>query len=150
MSELLTDPTAEDLRSDKLRWLLDFWNELRGTREMPARADFSPADMVSCLPNISLVDVEYNPQRFRTRLVGTGIVEESGIDLTGKYYDQMPNPEGIISRGAWVVKNRKPCYATGLPLVWASRDFNSYSVLVMPLSGDGNQVDMLLLYVDFG
>ncbi len=150
MSEFFADPTPEDLPTEKLRWMLEFWKGLCGGREMPARADFSPADMVSLLPYIGLVDVEHNPQRFRARLAGTGIVEETGIDLTGVYYDQMPSPEEIVSRAAWVVENRKPCYAEGLPMSWASKEFTSYAVLVMPLSGDGKQVDMLLIYVDFG
>lgn len=149
MSEFITDPSAEDLPSEELRWLLAFWNELRGTREMPARADFSPADMVPLLPYIGLVDVEHDPQRFRTRLAGTGIVQETGADWTGVYYDEMLNSEEISHRAAWVTENRQPCFANDLPLSWASRDFTSYRVLVMPLSADGEQVDMLLIYVDF-
>lgn len=149
MSEFIADPSPEDLPTEDLRWLLAFWNELRGTREMPSRADFSPADMVPYLPYIGLADVEHDPQRFRTRLAGTGIVTECGVDLTGVYYDQMPNPEGIVRRAAWVAENRRPCFAHDLPLTWASRDFSSYATLIMPLSADGKQVDMLLNYVAF-
>lgn len=150
MDNFIAGPLLEDLPTENLRWMLSFWNNLRGHRDMPARSDFSPEQMVPMLPYVSLIDVERDPQRFRIRLVGTGIVAESGVDLTGKYYDELQNPENLLERSAWVAENRQSYYAHGLPLDWASQDFNSYAVLVMPLSGDGEHVDMFLGYMAFG
>jgi hypothetical protein len=146
MSKFVADPSSEDLPTKDLRWLLAFWNELRGTRELPARADFTPADLVPYLPMLLLSDVEEDPQRFRMRLMGTGIVAATGVDLTGRYYDEVPGTEEAIRRHEWIVENRKPYFAYDLPLTWASRDFSSYMGLAMPLSVDGSRVDMILMY----
>lgn len=150
MDNFIGGPSLEDLPTEDLRWMLGFWNNLRGDRDMPARSDFSPADMVPLLPYISLIDVESDPQRFRIRLVGTGIVAESGVDLTGHYQDELKKTEKVIERCDWMVKNRQPLYAQNVPLDWASLDFSSYGILMMPLSADGENVDMLLGFVDFG
>lgn len=149
MDNFIADPSLEDLSTEKMRWMLKFWNDLRGARAMPARADFSPADMVPMLPFVTLTDVERDPLRFKARLVGTGIVAESGVDPTGKYYEELRNSDKLIERSTWVAENRQTYFARDLPLDWASLDFNSYSALVMPLSSDGDHVDMMLGFVDF-
>lgn len=116
---------------------------------MPARADFTPAQLVPYLPRIMLTDVEHDPLRFRARLVGTGIVADSGADPTGQYYEDVPHSDEIIRRKQWVVENRKPNFAHDLPLVWASNNFSTYSALVMPLSESGEIVDMIFSYFRF-
>ena len=83
------------------------------------------------------------------RLVGTGIVSESGIDLTGRYYDELPKIDDLIERNKWAVENRCPFFAHSIPLGWASRDFSSYSGLLLPLSTTGEHVDMTLAYIVF-
>lgn len=149
MNGLVKGPAPEDLPTEEFRWLLAFWDDLRGSREMPARADFKPEQLVPYLSGIMLTDVEYDPLRFRARLVGTGIVADSGADPTGQYYDDLPASDEIILRKQWVVENRKPYFANNLPLDWASNKFSTYSVLVMPLSADGKLVDMIMSYLRF-
>lgn len=150
MDSFIGSPSVEDMPTENLRWMLNFWNNLRGDRRMPARSDFSPVQMVPMLPQVSLTDVESDPPRFRARLVGTGIVTETGVDVTGKYFDELPNSEKLIERCVWVTENRQAYFAHTLPLVWASQEFTSYSALAMPLSSDGENVDMLLGFLDFG
>lgn len=149
MNGLVNSPAPEDLPTEEFRWLLTFWNDLRGSREMPSRADFTPAQLVRYLPGIMLTDVEHDPLRFRVRLVGTGIVAETGVDLTGQYYDQVEGGEDATGRHEWVEANRVPYFASDMPLTWASNKFNTYSVLVMPLSTDGDIVDKVLSYICF-
>ncbi len=149
MNDFVASPVPEDLPTEDFRWLMAFWNDLRGSRDMPARSDFTPAQLVPYLPRIVLTDVEHEPLRFRARLVGTGIVADSGTDPTGRYYEDLPGSEDVVRRHAWVVANRKPYFAHDIPLVWASNKFNTYSVLVMPLSADGDSIDMMLSYLRF-
>ena len=149
MGDFVASPAPEDLPTEDFRWLMTFWNDLRGSRDMPARSDFTPAQLVPYLPRIMLTDVEHDPLRFRARLVGTGIVADSGIDLTGRYYEDLPGSEDVVERKTWVVANRRPYFAHDMPLVWVSNNFNTYSVLVMPLSEDGDSIDMMFSYLRF-
>jgi hypothetical protein len=79
---------SAEMREPKLRVLLAYWNDKRGTRAMPARADIDPLDVPPILPNIVLVDVTGDPPRFRFRVVGTDIVFRYGAELTGRDLEQ--------------------------------------------------------------
>ncbi len=61
--------TPDDL-SEEQAALYDYWNKIRGSRKMPARADFDPIDLPKIIPFLSLEDVLYDPVRFQIRLVG--------------------------------------------------------------------------------
>ncbi|HEV8389404.1 MAG TPA: hypothetical protein VGQ35_06165 [Dongiaceae bacterium] len=41
------------------------------------------------LPYLLISDVEHNPFRIRYRLVGTKVVEATGMDFTGRYLDEL-------------------------------------------------------------
>ena len=82
----------EDIQSDRLRRLYDYWQSKRGSRKFPARADLDPTEFRYILGNIAMADVERGPLRFRFRLVGTEIVQRDGTDLTGRYTDDHPLP----------------------------------------------------------
>ncbi len=63
---------------------------------MPSRRDLNPADIVTMLPHICLVDVDDRTKRYRIRLVGTETVKALGADITGKYLDQYPGIENHL------------------------------------------------------
>ena len=71
------------------RQLYDYWVKSAGTRDMPARADISPADFPRLLPNVSLIDIEDNPLRFRVRLAGTRVREIYDREVTGLYLNDI-------------------------------------------------------------
>jgi|SRR6185312_11359476 len=85
------DGTPYDFRSDAiLRGALDYWQRKCGERTMPRRSDIDPAELPFwLLPHVELVDVVENARRFRYRLVGTAIVGACGVELTGKYVDDV-------------------------------------------------------------
>lgn len=48
------------------------------------------------LPYLALVDVTHGGTRFRFRLVGSGLAEHAGLDLTGSYIDDLrPNADYV-------------------------------------------------------
>lgn len=76
-----------------LQRLQAYWEEKRGGRPYPGRADIDPLELRFIIGHLILVDIEPVPLRFRYRLFGTAIVQRQGFDMTGKYLDQHPWPE---------------------------------------------------------
>lgn len=140
------------IRQTELAALYQFWVDKKASLgKIPSRADFSPLELTRLLPHIALVDVDYSTStpEFTFRLCGTQIAEDSGVDLTGKTWSQFPNSEEVIQRAVKLTKNLKPYYASNLQAKWAPKNFHHYSVLALPLSADGNVVDMILAGVMF-
>jgi hypothetical protein len=141
----------EDITSEKLRRLFDYWDGKRGDRPLPARGDLDPVDFHYALANVALINVLRDPLRFRFRLVGTEIVRRDGTDLTGKYIDDHPLPE----YRALLRQTYGDIVAGGTPAVFRrerlmDEKLRQYEVLYLPLAADGVSVDMLLLVaIDF-
>lgn len=152
--------TALDARG---RRLFEYWREKRGARKMPARADIEPADIPELLPDITLVDVLGEAPHFRYRLVGTRQVAARGLDPTGR-----PVGEGHLGRDIpgmreQVLDNYRRVSDGGRPLfrdtsiaghdnrgdiLLGGRLIARFS-LFLPLSSDGTNVDMVLVYSRF-
>lgn len=137
------------VRHADLRRLLADWESWRGKRCMPARADFQPEDLRYLLGNLFLLDVV--PQadglpRLRYRLFGSAVARYRGYDLTGRFLDQHPD----ASFAAAASQAYAPVLAARRPL-WADVNGRSaagllfgFEALVLPLSSDGENVDMVL------
>lgn len=121
---------------------------------MPARLDLDPLDIPSLLPNLILIDVERGDEpagmRFRFRLYGTDVCAIRGADLTGRYIDEPGITylrDAAILSYKKIVAERTPVYESHpFPLNAAYPGYvGAYHRLVLPLSSDGAQVDMLLI-----
>ena len=129
-----------------LQRLFDYWGSKRGARGMPARADIDPLELGFIIGNVILVDViEGDPPRFRIRLHGTNLVERAGYELTGRFLDELPQPEfRELTRLSFT-----RVAETGEPLR-LRRDrmldgrSRRYETIILPLSSEGTRVDMLL------
>ena len=133
---------------------LAYWERLRGARAMPSRADMSPVDMLSFLPNVILVDVMAEPMDFRYRLVGTKVtLQMLHTDNTGKtmreldFKGQGPDSK-IFKNCAKVVETRQPL-AGQTPYAGKNSDFKATEDIIMPLSEDGETVNMLFVTCEF-
>jgi hypothetical protein len=141
---------VEQLRRPMLRRLYEYWDDKRGAREFPGRPDIDPIEMRFALGNISLVDVLYEPMRFRYRLHGTIIAERVGIDMTGRFVDEIPEP----ARRSFVEENFRTVVMTRLPLartgerVLDERLWN-FDSIVLPLGLADGVINMLLLCVEY-
>jgi len=68
----------------------DHWHDLRGDRDIPLFADFRISKVPrKSIPYLCFLDVEYNPRRYKYRLIGTSIQAAYGADLKGKYIEDM-------------------------------------------------------------
>lgn len=142
------DFANDDLPDRKLKALHAIWLSKHEGRRLPRREDFDPVDLPpTLLPWMTIFDVE--GERFRIRLVGTGIVEALGQDTTGRYLDELPNTDMLHARARWAVENARPFYVPDLTMVWDDDRWGRYSVLCAPLASDGAHVDKLLYLMSF-
>ena len=143
------DFTIEDLISDSHRSLYAWFTTFSERDTLPSRADFEPLDFPTSLQHLVLVDVEQDPVRYRARLVVTAIPEARGLDATGDYYDETTGTEEAIARAGAAVKSGKPSFYTNQPMTWSPKDYKRYSVLTLPMSSDGNTVDVIMCCLNF-
>lgn len=148
MSEAAVMPPSfrDQIRHPDLLRLYDYWATRRRGRSFPARADLDPVEFRFALGNVTLIDVLYEPLRFRFRLVGTLMAQRMGWDLTGKMVDEIPDAsyrDSVIQGFRKVVETRRP------NMTLYERDVDGkprrFQVLRLPLATDGETIDMLLL-----
>jgi hypothetical protein len=131
----------------------DYWSALCRQRPMPSRKDIDPLEIApSHLPNVMLIEVFHDPRRYRYRLVGTNVVEASGKNRTGRYFDDV----NFFKIHPLVMQQYDRIVETGQPLYSLEpftnlRTGSNYDVdrLLLPLSTDGKQVDMVMVFFKF-
>lgn len=133
-------------QNPKLHGLVRYWEEKRGTRPMPSRADIDPLELGEHMGNLILIDVEHEPVRLRYRLVGTNITAAMARDSTGKYYDEIyaeENLKHIYASFHWIFEHKAPLRTHG-QAYYPDKNFYDYEALNLPLSDDGETVNMVL------
>jgi len=127
----------------------DYWATLCGNRQMPARRDIDPLQVPrGYLPNLMLVDILHDPQRYRYRLVGSHIVAATGENRTGRFFDEVrffQDHPGVLPQYETVVKTLQPVYSLEPFTNFISQSAYEVDCLILPLSDDGQRVDTLLV-----
>jgi hypothetical protein len=134
------------LKSNELKALEAYWRSKQHGDGLPARRDIDPWEMRTFLPQVFLIDVTQNPLRFWFRLVGTGVAEDYGEDITGRYVDEIDlsdAQEQVLDDYRRAVRGARRVYAR-LDYVKDNGQRVTYERLLLPLSSDGETVDMLL------
>lgn len=135
-----------------------YWNEKRGSRPMPARADIDPVDLVPYLPTIMLVDVRPPALHHRRsitggpvyvyRLVGTAEVDMRGQDPTGHQVETHGVGESLLAAmGNYdqVYESRAPWF-DAYETLHTDRFIRDGESVFLPLSKNGQDVDMILVF----
>ncbi len=140
------------LRSPTNQMSLAYWEEIRGDRAMPARADLQPQEMVPFLRCVILLDVLREPLDFRYRLIGTKVTQEMiHNDHTGRKMTEIPHQSPasrIFSNCRHVVETCRPIGGQ-TPYVGPNADYKLTEDGIMPRSEDGETVNMLFVTADF-
>jgi len=135
---LQTDFSRDSLARDYAKELYDYWCEARGAARLPPVDALDPTKLPrSCLPYLSVLEVEDSPLRLRSRLVGTALVDQIGVNQTGRYIDEQPGMEAQRARLEWCVREKRP-YLTDAALSFAPNDYKRYQVLILPF-GDSER-----------
>jgi len=129
-----------------LQRLYQDWDDRRRGREFPARSDFDPRELKYVLGNLALIDVLRDPLRFRFRLHPTNMVARLGVDLTGKFIDELADRHHfLLAREHFtvVVETRLPAVRNRHGVKTDHQVWNC-EILVLPLSETGSNIDMLM------
>ena len=141
----------EELRSGMVRSVHRWWLE-KSAGDIPDRADLDPADLKRLLPNLFIVDVEHAPFRIRYRLMGTRAIEATGMDLTGRYLDELVLPTDL---GEPWMEHYHRAYQTRRPVLGASEAPTTsggrftYAFGIFPLRKGGTTVEQFLAIEDY-
>lgn len=150
--------TAFDLNAATplLRQAYAYWDSKCAGRDMPARRDLDPAEMMPLLPYLVLMDVQRHAKPgwaldFRYRLIGTHADLMMNGRYTGKSMSDLPHqqPGSRIWQSLETVTLARTPRVNRVPYVGPHKDFISVVDMVMPLSSDGKTVDMLFCIIDF-
>lgn len=113
MPERLPTPIGDgrELKDIRLRILLDLWRGASRRGLMPTKDFIEPGRLGDLMGWIFLYRVERDPLRFLYLLCGPKTVRRIGLDLTGTYVDEHPQPEaraGILAMLTAVAATGRP------------------------------------------
>ncbi len=135
------------VRHKKTERLLDYYIDIHPGSCLPGRADINPMAIPTILSNITLMDVQKKPCRFKYRVAGSSIYDQWGIDPTGLYLDEFMGSSVTIHPyidRKTVLKTGLPVYRYGLPDIEFLTSYANMEYLHLPLASDGTNVDMIL------
>lgn len=140
-------PPSLGIRDVRLTRLLADWEARRRGRAFPSRADFTPHDVKYLIGNLSLLDVVYAPLRFRYRIHATRLAQRVGVELTGKWVDEIPNPvhaAGACGHFTEVIEQRTPIVYRRVAEFVTDNLPHDCEILALPLAADGRTIDMMM------
>ena len=149
---IVSDMPIPDHAHAGVKELYRYWQSVAPEGKLPGRQHIDPADIVSLLPNIWLLDVHREPLRFWRRLIGTKIEEFSGRNLTGGWvHDEMEETKlsDVQKFMVDVVETKLPDWRRKRPSISDHKDYAELERLFLPLASDGETVDMILAITVF-
>ena len=138
---------------DVLAELHGYWDERRGERSFPARADIDPIHIPALLEHLLLVDVLDGPLDLRYRLVGGHIVQYAGHNFQGRTARDLVasgNPlekdlhAKALDLGELVATRQNPVAAHLRYHAVKSDTTKHIQMLLLPLGEQGSRVNMIL------
>ncbi len=133
----------------KLGMFLNYWNKKRGDRPMPTREEMDPLEIPDLLSGICILEPQYNGpkiDRVRFRLAGTSLYRMAGIELTGRYVDEVvPSPiyKRIHAQFIEVAEHLKPVFRR---FEWPSNPWSGiiYERVLVPLENQDGRPKFLM------
>lgn len=147
--DLFIDPLLS-FQDGRLREMLAYWEGKRAGRPFPARADVSPADIVSHLPSLFLIDVAapaLNLADFRVRLMGTALNDLFARDFTGRTLEGEMQPRSAAAIGkafGIVCQLRRPLRLYGQAVFAKAHPATAIEAVLLPLTTGSGSVDMVM------
>lgn len=101
-----------DFRHSPLQQLFNYWNDKRQQKLLPCRDVIDPLELRFVLGNVLLAEIVRGERlRFRYRLWGSNLTEDYGVEMTGRYVDEL-QPAALAVR---VQQTYLAAMTTGLP-----------------------------------
>jgi hypothetical protein len=126
-----------------------YWRGKAAARRLPSRADIEPTEIPALLPDVMLVE-RHADGRYRYRLIGTENARAQGINATGRFLDEvLPGPDyaaHVLALYDECVTQRRALYFECLFFSPSRPEPERHTkVLFMPLSADGETVNMIFV-----
>lgn len=139
-------PAIDDARLQEAH---RYWRRMLGGRAVPRRRDLDPAAIPTLLPHVMLVEVQEGG-RYRYRLIGTENQTAHGINATGRFLDEvLPGPDyaaHVLALYDKCAETHRPLYSECLFFPPGGHEPERHTkVLFMPLSADGETVNMIFV-----
>jgi hypothetical protein len=142
----IVEPQDEPV--SKYLWDLHiYWRSKRGGAFAPAWSAIGVAEMRPWLNYLALVDVVGEEPRFRCRLFSTALVRAYGADITGRWMDECDLNFVLfvlIAQMARVVSEKRPNTLRARFTKNTDGRYLDYERMALPLSDDGEHVNMIL------
>lgn len=142
-----TDYPPPQHLAPRLQRVFAYWQSLkRGGNDIPFSDDVTFSAMRDLAQDALLITAFETPLRFRFDLIGANVAKRSGMEILGKFADEVELGaplDSIAAQCLAAVKKRAPTYYRHEKAGPGSR---TYRRLVLPLWGNG-RVDMLLAAV---
>jgi hypothetical protein len=129
-------------RADRITDVRKYWNDLRGDRAFPSRAEIDPVALKQHLPYLSIAEIQPEPFRIRYRLVGTEVARFYNGEMRGRWVNELgdiwPAQDVIDVTEAFakLCRERVPLFALSL-IMWEGHLNNVFELARFPLSEDG-------------
>jgi len=137
---------------ERVRALYRYWDGKRNGRLMPSRADLDPLEIPKYLPDICLVDVVSDARKYVYRLIGTNEAAMRGRDPTGMAVGEGyfgTSKESVFLNYDGVARTRAPRIDRD-PSITSDDRFIQHESIFLPLSDDGEIVNMILVFTVYG
>jgi hypothetical protein len=149
LSGILNEINPVELENPTLAFLKSYWDAKRGDRAMPARADIKPSEMKEHLGWVIVLDALPGFADFRYRTIGTRVTQYFLADATGKTLTEAFEPYGEGAVKGVIAVHRKTAADKVVVRAyggagWLGRSFLDFDALYLPLSDDGETVNMIL------
>jgi len=131
--------------------LIACWNEIRGARAMPTRAELNPFVLRASLRFTQLFDILDGGRDFRFRVFGSGIAEVSGLQVTGKCLSELEHDQmrtRIVASLCRVMETRAPARMTAEHCALEHLAHRQLETVWLPL-GDDTGITQVLSGVIF-
>ena len=128
--------------------MLSYWNELRGGRVMPHPEDIDPVRFARHMPNLLVVQIDWEPFDVSYRLLGGDFVDAHGANFRGRRVLESQSHTGHFSEVLFefykfVATERRP-YAVAGTMEYTARGRVEVEAVYMPFTVDGERTDRIL------
>jgi hypothetical protein len=140
------------VRSVRHRWLLNYWQRLRGRQPVPAWSALDPDELSRMVDNMQFCDIvdDGGRMRFVVRFCGARIVQAYG-ECNDEYFDEKLPPllrDQVIAIYRHTAQTRKPVYTV---CTVPDRDGKpvDFERLLLPFARDSINVDRVLAMLEW-
>ncbi|PKQ04961.1 MAG: hypothetical protein CVT72_10955 [Alphaproteobacteria bacterium HGW-Alphaproteobacteria-11] len=128
--------------------MLEYWKSVRGSRDMPRPDDMDPIKFARFMPNLLMLQVNWEPFDLTYRLLGEDIVAAHGANFRGRpVLDVNEHKSGfgslLFDFYKFVADSRRPYAACGR-MDYAGRGQVTFEGVYLPLSIGGERADRIL------